>query len=604
MMQRLLACGRLPLFLALAVGLAGRMSAQSVAFNDYAAGILTHSNATTFGPGKSGKLRDIATGAPLNWTVDVTATGVVDGGVQGNPTYGTPASVVFDGFVDFFGQPNPGLELPIGTEVVTYSFSGLDPNAEYNFQGTAIRGHFSYKDRWSIFEITGAVSFTSRHTAGALTTAQVPALTAAQVAINTGDNNRGDLAWWEHIQTGPDGRFAVTSKRYTGTVPGGSSAGAKGYGIIAFRLEDAGLYAGRTFLPPRVPSSELASINGLRTIFIILMENHDWSTILGSSFCPYINNTLLPRSSYATRYHSPLSVHPSLPNYLWLAAGTNFNIRNDDDPSLNHQSSTKTLFHQLDQAGISWKTYQEDITGKDVPDVNSGSYAVRHNPAVYFDSIRNNLNYCTNHVRPYPELARDLTNNTVPRFCFISPNVINDMHDTASGSPSSRKQGDDWLAREVPRILASAAYTNGGALFLTWDEGSSDGDGPIGMLVLSPRAKGGGYHNSLFYTHSSWVRTVQDIFGLRPYLADAAYARDLSDLFKTVRLTSAEWLADTISLTITNVIAGKTNVLQASASLAPANWANVQTNVAKGDTITITDTPAAPSLFYRLVEWP
>ena len=34
------------------------------------------------------------------------------------------------------------------------------------------------------------------------------------------------------------------------------------------------------------------------------------------------------------------------------------------------------------------------------------------------------------------------------------------------------------------------------------------------MNVLSPRAKGGGYPNSLFYAHSSWVRTVQDIFGL------------------------------------------------------------------------------------------
>ena len=604
MMKRFLAHRQLCLFVALLVGCAGRTSAQSVAFNDYAAGLLTHSNATTFGPGKSGPLRNIATGAPLGWSVNVTAAGVVDGGIQGNPTYGTPASVVFEGFVDFFGQPNPGLELPAGTDVVTYTFSGLDPNAEYNFQGTAIRGHFSYKDRWSIFEITGAESFTSRHTAGALTTAQVPALTTAQVAINTGDNNRGDLAWWEHIRTGPAGRFAVTSKKYTGTVPGGSSAGAKGYGIVAFRLEDAGVYTGRASLPPRVPSPAVPAINGVGTVFVILMENHDWSTIVGSAFCPYINKTLLPRSSFATRYHSPISVHPSLPNYLWLVTGTNFNIRNDDAPNLNRQSSTKTLFHQLDQAGISWKTYQENITGNNVPDVDSGPYAVRHNPAVYFDSIRNNLNYCTNHVRPYSELARDLANNTVPRFCFISPNVTNDMHDTASGSPSSRKQGDDWLAREVPRILTSAAYAKDGALFLTWDEGTSDSDGPIGMMVLSPRAKGGGNHNAIFYTHSSWLRTVQDLYGLQPYLADAAYATDLSDLFKTVRLTSAEWLANTLSLTVTNVIAGKTNILQASAGLAPANWVNVQTNVATGNTITITDTPAAPALFYRFVEWP
>jgi hypothetical protein len=33
------------------------------------------------------------------------------------------------------------------------------------------------------------------------------------------------------------------------------------------------------------------------------------------------------------------------------------------------------------------------------------------------------------------------------------------------------------------------------------------------------------------YTHSSTLRTVQKMFGLTPYLGDAANATDLSDLF-------------------------------------------------------------------------
>src|SRR5262245_6336350 len=131
------------MFLApLGLVLADSANAQ-VAFNDFAGGFLTHSNASLYGPGDSGPLRDILTGASLPWRGTVTATGVVAGAVQGNPTYGTPASIVFDGFVDFFGQPNPGLELTGSTNFVTYTFSGLDPEAEYNFQGTAIRGHFN-----------------------------------------------------------------------------------------------------------------------------------------------------------------------------------------------------------------------------------------------------------------------------------------------------------------------------------------------------------------------------------------------------------------------------------------------------------------------------
>jgi len=51
------------------------------------------------------------------------------------------------------------------------------------------------------------------------------------------------------------------------------------------------------------------------------------------------------------------------------------------------------------------------------------------------------------------------------------------------------------------------------------------------MIVLSPLAKGGGYFNSIHYTHSSTLRTFQEIFGLSPFLGDAANATDLGDLF-------------------------------------------------------------------------
>ncbi len=88
----------------------------------------------------------------------------------------------------------------------------------------------------------------------------------------------------------------------------------------------------------------------------------------------------------------------------------------------------------------------------------------------------------------------------------------------------------------MPKILASSAFKNNGALFITWDEAAT-GDGPIGMIVLSPLAKGGGYNNSIHYTHSSTVRSFQEIFRVgppvQPFLRDAANATDLSDLFAT-----------------------------------------------------------------------
>jgi hypothetical protein len=54
----------------------------------------------------------------------------------------------------------------------------------------------------------------------------------------------------------------------------------------------------------------------IQSVFIILMENHNWSQIKGSSSAPYISDTLLPEASYANQYYNPPNIHPSLPNYL------------------------------------------------------------------------------------------------------------------------------------------------------------------------------------------------------------------------------------------------------------------------------------------------
>jgi hypothetical protein len=89
-----------------------------------------------------------------------------------------------------------------------------------------------------------------------------------------------------------------------------------------------------------------------------MMENHNWSDIFNSPSAPYIIKTLLPQASYAQQYYNPSGNHPSEPNYLWLEAGTNYGVTNDDSPKNNHQSSTDHLVTYLDKAGFAWKAYQ------------------------------------------------------------------------------------------------------------------------------------------------------------------------------------------------------------------------------------------------------
>lgn len=290
--------------------------------------------------------------------------------------------------------------------------------------------------------------------------------------------------------------------------------------------------------PPTSPEPLTSTSESTRTVFLIVMENTNWAEIKGNNSAPYINNVLLPLAAHAEAYYSPPNLHPSEPNYIWLEAGTSFGITNDKNPSANHQSTSLHLVTLLDQQGISWKSYQESISGTNCPLTSSGLYSPKHNPMIYFDDITdaNNPNSptCIAHVRPLSELNGDLQNNTVARYNFIVPNLCNDMHGNIRCLFSNRiKRGDNWLAHNVPNILNSPAYANGSVLFITWDEGNGKSDGPIGLLVLSPTAKGNGYANTLPYTHSSLLRTIQEIFGVTPLLGDAGQATSLSDLFVT-----------------------------------------------------------------------
>ena len=168
---------------------------------------------------------------------------------------------------------------------------------------------------------------------------------------------------------------------------------------------------------------------------------------------------------------------------------------------------------------------------------------------VFFDDGTNTNDptsqYCISHNRPLSELSQDLANNTVAQYNLVTPNQCHDMHSKCAPENNEIKQGDNWLKTWIPKITGSQAYKDGGAIFITWDEAETSinggslccplGNCPIGMMVLSPESKAGGYTNSIAYDHSSTLKTMQEIFGVTPLLRGAASAntKDLSDLFKS-----------------------------------------------------------------------
>jgi acid phosphatase len=87
--------------------------------------------------------------------------------------------------------------------------------------------------------------------------------------------------------------------------------------------------------------------------------------------------------------------------------------------------------------------------------------------------------------------------------------------------------GDAWLKDNLPAVLDVADHRNG-VVFLAWDEGGPSSR-TMPFYAFGP-AVAAGRASAVTVTHSSLLRTLEELFGL-PILPTVAGASDLSDLF-------------------------------------------------------------------------
>jgi phosphatidylinositol-3-phosphatase len=282
------------------------------------------------------------------------------------------------------------------------------------------------------------------------------------------------------------------------------------------------------------PCGSVATAPTYKHVIWIFMENYSFSNIIGSSQAPY-ENSLASECGLATNYHN--ISHPSLPNYLAATSGLSTSIFGglpwtsylDCNPGILCETSAPSIFGQ----GESWKAYEESMPSN-CDKSDSGEFAARHDPPAFYTS----LSTCSTFDVPYTQLATDLANNSLPAFSFITPNLIDDMHD------GTIADGDNWLKANLPTILNSSEYTDGStAVFITWDEGEngSYADGEhcatntkdvschVATLVISPSTAAGTKSGTLF-NHYSLLATAEQLLGL-PKLGKAATATSMVSAF-------------------------------------------------------------------------
>ncbi len=342
-------------------------------------------------------------------------------------------------------------------------------------------------------------------------------------------------------------------------------------GAVALAGSSLGAYASAAVHTTTDAQTGAASPR-LDRVFVIMLENHSKSSVIGNENAPFMNK-LADKYAMADHYYGV--THPSMPNYIAAVAGDNFGIQDDEDENVKNLGA-KNLVDQLESKGVRWGAYMEtlppdkeasywptkvDDTGATVP---IKLYAKKHNPFVLFDDIKNDPKRMR-HVKDYSRLEHDLAKKHAPEFVWISPNQCNDMHggvyDALAGHPetpcpygeadddandaSLKQKADEFVKQAVRTIRRSKAWTHDSAIVIVTDEndyqadqeanghwesadgccsspyvaagdprvspnwpGGTYGGGLIPAIIVSPQGKRG-YVDHRDYNHYSLLRTIE-----------------------------------------------------------------------------------------------
>jgi hypothetical protein len=297
-------------------------------------------------------------------------------------------------------------------------------------------------------------------------------------------------------------------------------------------------------------------------VFLIIGENTTYSHLTMTN-APYLLGTIKPRAAWLTNYYA--ATHWSQANYVALVTGQFTGCEQHDGGIACHQN-VDNLYHQLDQAGLTWKVWLEAGTAKcdtgsggtctsNTPCPLAGFYTTG-NPPILFDNIEGPGGVWSPTTPSQECLANDIPAGTatdgmstfsadlaagnVARFNTVIPNGCEDGEANCKPVNNRYTQFDNFLAREVPKIESSPAFGSNGVIVVVYDEDERAGGvaakngfgsgGHVACAIISPLAVPGSYDQK--YYHYSMLRTIEDGFGLRTYLGNANEVTPINTIWR------------------------------------------------------------------------
>jgi len=377
-------------------------------------------------------------------------------------------------------------------------------------------------------------------------------------------------------------------------------------------------------------------------VFLIMMENHAYNQVIGNPNDPFVNKYARTVNT-ATNYFAV--GHPSLTNYLEVVGGSNFGVRTDNSPdwtdyactpnlangfvstdnpptpnicpiygtgtdaatpAIDYSNETTgppgdididgtksyaanpntvgmTIADELVAAGLTWKSYQEDLPPGGAEGVDNADgfysnlddlttalpgekqtqsnlvdlYAVKHNPFAYFQIVQEGLDpdlslWQMADFEGRNGLFADLGSGHVPTFSFIVPNQCNDQHGRSNAGPACEFdpnddgtlvglnpglmfRGDVTIQLLVTAIHNSPVWSMGhNAIVIVWDENDYSVAPTTNrvLLIVETNYRVKAVHSANFYTHFSLLKSIEAGFAL-PCLNHACdqVTSVMSDLF-------------------------------------------------------------------------
>lgn len=275
---------------------------------------------------------------------------------------------------------------------------------------------------------------------------------------------------------------------------------------VAFTAAAVGLWTGLGG-----SSSAASAVPTPDHVVVVVMENHAYSQVIGSSSAPYINSL---KTGGANLTQSYAITHPSQPNYYALFSGSTQGVT-DDSCVTPGFSSAANLASEAIAAGRTWASYNESLPSQGSTTCSSGNYAQKHNPWFGFKNVP------TSSAKTFAQFPTDYS--TLPQISFVTPNLCSDMHDCSVST------GDTWLKNNLGGY-ATWAKTHNSLLVITFDEDNRLSGNRI-PTVLYGQPVTAGSSSSTTYNHYDLLRTLEDTQGLSAHAGNAASAKDITGIW-------------------------------------------------------------------------